>query len=266
MYIIGERINGNSKSVKQAIAVKDADFIQNLAQKQHDAGISYIDINVGSFLDEDVQNLEWLVNIIQEVSDVPFSIDSDNPEAIKAALKANRNPKPIINSITGEKERFFAVLPLVQEFETGVIALCMDDSGMPETIDERVLIAGRLIEGLTKEGVALQDIYLDPFVRSVGTCGHYGSDALDSIRRLKSEFPEVRVACGISNISFGIPARSLMNQAFLVAAMVSGIDAPILDPLDKKLMALIYASEALLGRDKFCMNYQMKFREGLLEI
>ncbi|NLD47897.1 MAG: dihydropteroate synthase, partial [Clostridiaceae bacterium] len=125
---------------------------------------------------------------------------------------------------------------------------------------------GRLVENLAKEGINLEDIYLDPLIRPVGTGAQHGAVAMDSIKVLKTEFPKVRIACGISNISFGIPARNLMNQAFIVAAMVSGVDAPILDPLDKKLMSLIYAAEALTGRDEYCMNYQMKFREGLLEI
>lgn len=266
MIIIGEKINASSNKVKNALEKRDTEFILELAQKQYEAGASYIDINAGAFGPKEAMDMEWLVNVIQEKVDVPFSIDSPNPDAIKAALKAIRNSKPIINSITGEKERYDAILPLVKEYNTSVIALCMDDSGMPETVEERLAIAGRLVENLTKEGIALEDIYLDPLIRPVGTGAQYGATAIESIKSLKTEFPNIRVACGISNISFGIPARNLMNQAFIVAAMVSGVDAPILDPLDKKLMSLIYAAEALTGRDEFCMNYQMRFREGLLEI
>lgn len=266
MIIIGEKINYSFRSVKSAIEKKDQGFIQDLAKKQYEAGAAFIDINAGMFSEGEAQKLEWLVSVIQEVTDAPFSIDSPNAEAIDAALKVNKNSKPVINSITGEKERFDSILPLVLKYNTGVIALCMDDSGMPETIDERVVIAKRLVDSLSKEGIPLDSIYLDPLVRPVGTGANYGVDALSTISKLKLEFPEVSVVCGISNISFGIPARNLMNQSFLVAAMMSGIDAAILDPLDKKLMSLLFATEALMGKDEFCMNYQMKFREGLLEI
>jgi cobalamin-dependent methionine synthase I len=199
------------------------------------------------------------------VIDAPFAIDSPNPKALKKGLEANKNGKPIINSITDEKERFNAVLPLVVEYKTGIIALCMDDTGMPETVTDRVVIAERLIEKLTREGVALNDIYIDPMVRPIGTGSHYGVVAIETIRKVKAEFPEAHIACGLSNISFGIPARKLMNQAFLVAAVCAGMDGAIMDPLDNKLMSFLYASEALMGLDDFCMNYMMKFREGVLE-
>lgn len=224
-----------------------------------------MDVNAGMFTGEEPERLVWLVNTIQEVTDAPFSIDSPNPKAIEAALKANKNPKPIINSITDEKERYDAIMPLAVQFNTGIIALCMDDTGMPETIDERVVIAERLIGKLTKEGIAMEDIYIDPLIRPIGTGSHYGVVAIETIRRVKSEFPSVHIACGLSNISFGIPARKLMNQAFLVAAMAAGMDGAILDPLDKKLMSFMYATEALMGLDDYCMNYLTKFREGELE-
>ncbi|NLK88673.1 MAG: dihydropteroate synthase, partial [Clostridiaceae bacterium] len=180
--------------------------------------------------------------------------------------KANRNGKPIVNSITGEKERINGILPLVVEYKTGVIALCMDDRGMPETASERVEVARSLIGLLTREGIPLDDIYIDPMIRPIGTGSHYGVVALDTIRTVKNEYPDVHIACGLSNISFGIPARKVVNQAFLVAAMTSGMDGAILDPLDKKLMTFVYATEALLGVDDFCMNFLTKFREGQLEL
>jgi 5-methyltetrahydrofolate--homocysteine methyltransferase len=142
----------------------------------------------------------------------------------------------------------------------------MDDKGMPETIQDRVMIAERLIEKLTKEGLSIDDIYIDPMVRPIGTGSHYGVVAIETIRKIKTEFPEVHIACGLSNISFGIPARKLMNQAFLVAAMAAGMDGAILDPLDKKLMSFMYATEALMGMDDYCMNYLTKFREGEIEV
>jgi cobalamin-dependent methionine synthase I len=266
MIIIGEKINSTLKSIRPAIENHDAAAVQELAKKQYDAGASYIDVNAGVFYDDEPERLEWLINTIQEVLDAPFSIDSPNPRAIEAALKANKNGKPIINSITDEVKRFNDIIPLAVQYKTGIIALCMDDEGMPETVDERVAIAERLVEKLTKEGLPLDDIYIDPMVRPIGTGSHYGIAAIETIRKVKAEFPGVHIACGLSNISFGIPARKLLNQTFLVAAMSAGMDGAILDPLDRKLMSFLYATEALLGIDEYCLNYLTKFREGEIEI
>jgi len=266
MIIIGEKLNSTLKAIRPAMENYDSAAIKDLALKQYNAGATYIDVNAGMFLDDEPDRLVWLINTVQEITDAPFSIDSPNPKAIEAALKANKNPKPIINSITDEKERYNSILPLAVQYKTSIIALCMDDGGMPETVDDRVSIAERLIEKLTKEGLPLSDIYIDPMVRPVGTGSHYGVVAIETIRKVKAEFPEVHIACGLSNVSYGLPARKLVNQAFLVAAMAAGMDGAILDPLDRKLMSFIYATEALLGIDDYCENYLTKFREGEIEV
>lgn len=266
MIIIGEKINSTLKAIRPAMENYDADAIKDLAKRQYEAGATYIDVNAGMFINDEPERLEWLVKTVQEAVDAPLAIDSPNPIALRKALEANKNSKPLINSISDETKRFDAVMPLVAEFKTGIVALCMDDTGMPETIKDRLTIAQRLIGKLTKEGVALDDIYIDPLVRPVGTGSHYGTVAIETIRQVKKEFPEVHIACGLSNISFGIPCRKLMNQAFLVGAMGAGMDGAIMDPLDKKLMSFVYASEALYGLDDFCMNYLTKYREGELEL
>lgn len=266
MIIIGEKINSTLKSVRPAIENFDTEAIQDLAKRQYEAGSAYIDVNAGMFLEDEPERLEWLINTIQDVIDAPFSIDSPNPKAILKGLKANKNGKPIINSITNEMERYNAIMPLAVEYKTGIIALCMDDSGMPETVEDRLAVAEALVEKLTGEGIPIDDIYIDPMVRPIGTGSHYGVAAIETIRRVKLEFPEIHIACGLSNVSYGLPARKIMNQAFLIAAMTAGMDGAILDPLDKKLMTYLYAAEALLGRDEFCMEYLTKFREGQLEV
>jgi cobalamin-dependent methionine synthase I len=266
MIIIGEKLNSTLKSVRPAMEARDAAAIQDIAGRQVRAGAAYLDLNAGMFRQDEPECLAWLVNTVQEVSDTPFSIDSPSPAAIRAGLLANRNGKPIINSITDEKERYEAILPLALEFQTGLVALCMDDKGMPETAADRVVIARRLIHKLQGEGLALGDIYIDPMIRPVGTGPHYGVVAIETIRAIKAEYPDVHIACGLSNVSFGLPARKLINQALLVAAMAAGMDGAILDPLDRKLMSFMYAAEALLGVDDYCMNYLAKFREGELEL
>ena len=266
MIIIGEKINSTLKAVKPAIENYDAEFIQNLARKQYEAGANYIDLNAGMFHDDEPERLEWLVKTVQEAIDAPFSLDSPNVLAIERALKVNKNGKPIINSITDEKERYDSFLPLILEYKTSVIALCMDDTGMPETVADRLKIADRIIGKLTDKGLCPSDIYIDPMIRPISTGSNYGTVALETIRNVKSKYPDVHIACGLSNISYGLPGRKILNQAFLIAAMTSGMDGAILDPLDKKLMTFLYTTEALLGYDEFCMNYLSKYRDGSLEI
>lgn len=266
MLIIGEKLNSTLKSIRPVMEARDTAAVIDLAKRQTEAGACFLDVNAGMFYDNEIEILEWLIESIQEEVKTPFAIDSPSPKAILAGLKANKNGKPIINSITAEKERFDSIMPLVVEYKAGVVALCMDDRGMPETHEERIEIAHTLIRDLTKEGVPHNDIFIDPMIRPIGTGAHYGTVALETIRTVKNEYPDVHIACGLSNISFGIPARKVMNQAFLVAAMTCGMDGAILDPLDKKLMTFLYATQALLGIDDFCMNFLTKFREGELEV
>ena len=266
MIIIGEKINSTLKAVRPAIEAYDTETIQNLAKKQAEVGSAYIDVNAGMFVDDEPQRLAWLVETVQAVVDTPLCLDSPSAVALEAGLKAYRGDTvPMINSITDEKDRFEAILPLVLKYKTKVIALCMDDTGMPETGEGRYVIAERLIGKLTDAGVKLGDIYIDPLVRPVSTGSHYGMAAIDTIRRVKTEYPEVHIACGLSNVSFGLPQRKLINQTFLVAAMTAGMDGAILDPLDNKLMAFVAAAEAVLGADEFCIEYLDKYRNGLFD-
>ncbi len=266
MIIIGERINTSRKMILPAVEKKDAGFIKEEAIKQSEAGALYIDVNCGTMVDEEPENLEWMVKVVQEATlGKPCSIDSPNPVALERALQVHQG-KPIINSITGEKERLQAILPLVRDFKTGIVALAMNDEGMPETAYERLQIASLLVEELTKAGVALEDIYLDPMVRPVSTGGHYGRVVFETIQKVREEFPGIHTICGLSNISYGLPARKLINHTFLVMAMMAGLDAAILDPLDKRLMSLLAAAEVLLEKDDYALNYITAFREEKLEI
>lgn len=265
MIIVGERINTSRKAIAPAVMAKDGAFIQQEAIKQLEAGVQYIDVNCGTMVDEEPEYLEWLVKTVQEATGGGLcSLDSPNPAALERALKTHRG-KPLINSITGEKERMEAILPLVREYKTGIVALAMDDQGMPETAEERLTIAAYLVERLTKAGVALDDIYLDPMVRPVSTGGHYGRVVFETVQKISREFPGVHTICGLSNISYGLPARKLVNHTFLVMAIMSGLDAAILDPLDKRLMSLLAAAEVLVERDEYALNYISAFREGKLE-
>jgi 5-methyltetrahydrofolate--homocysteine methyltransferase len=265
MIIIGEKINSTRKSVKEAISRKDTTFLQKLARDQAEAGADYLDVNTGAFVEEETKLMEWLVQTVQEAVELPLALDSANPEALEAGLKVATNGKPIINSITAEQTRFKKVLPLVLQYDAAVLALAMDDSGITKTVEERFMVARKLIEALCAEGVAPDNIFLDPLIQPVSVQNDFGLIALEVIRRVKQQFPEVKTTCGLSNVSFGLPGRVKLNRYFLIMAMAAGLDSAILDPLDYELMDAVKTAEALLGKDRFCKNYIKAFREAKLE-
>ncbi|SJZ30317.1 methyltetrahydrofolate cobalamin methyltransferase [Selenihalanaerobacter shriftii] len=254
MIVIGELINTSRDEVEPAVKERDADFIQKLAKEQEEAGADYIDVNCGTLIKEEPEALEWLVTTVQEVIDVPLCIDSPNPEALKRGLEAHEG-KALVNSITAEGDRYDEILPMIQEHDAAVVALVMDDSGMPSDADDRIRVASELIDNLRADGIALDDIYVDPIIQPIGTDGEMGLHILNAIDEITNKYEGVHITCGLSNISHGLPKRQLLNQAYLVLAMSKGLDSAIMDPLDEKIMSLATASDTLLGNDTYCANY-----------
>lgn len=269
MLIVGERINTSRKVkgepvIENAVKARDAEFFIDLARKQHEAGADYIDVNAGTLLEGEPEALEWLVNTIQGAIDVRCTIDSPNPVAIERALKVHKG-QAMLNSITAEKERYDNLLPLAKQYETKIIALCMGDGGIPSDASGRIAVGRELVNRLLADGIKADNIYVDPLVFPISMDGNNGLAVLETIRSIKAEFPDVHVTGGLSNVSHGLPMRKFLNQAFVVMCMAAGLDSAIIDPMDKQLMALVYASEALLGRDEFCAAYLSASREGKLE-
>jgi cobalamin-dependent methionine synthase I len=265
MLIVGELINTSRKAVKPAVENRDAVFIQDLAQKQVDAGADYVDVNCGTMVFNEPEVMAWLVETIQEKVQAPLCIDSPNPQAVEVGLSLAKYGQPMLNSITAEKQRFTDLLPLVVKYKAKIVGLCMDDSGMPETAGDRLRIARKLIQGLTDAGIPEDDIYLDPLVKPVSTGDQAGTEVLETIAAIKEEYPAVHGICGLSNISFGLPNRKALNQVFMIQTMTKGMDGYILDPLDKTMMGFLYASQATLGKDEFCVKYLAAHRNGLYE-
>lgn len=264
MIIIGELINASRKAIKAAIEAGDGAAIRAVAADQAAAGANYIDVNAGIFVGREAEYLTWLVREVQSACDRPCAIDSPDYRAIEAALAVHTGPA-MINSISLEKERYENILPIVSGTDHKVIALCMSDEGMPETVDDRLRIADRLVNGLVRSNVRIDNIYVDPLVQPISVKNHFGMEFIASVEGIKNRFPGVHTACGLSNVSFGLPARKFMNQTFMVMAIARGLDGAIINPLDKRMMAGIVAAEALAGRDSYCMKYLKAFRAGLLE-
>lgn len=265
MIIIGEKINTSRKAIRPAVESKDAAAIQDIAKRQVEAGAHYIDVNCGTFPFREPELLEWLVNTVQEAVSQPLCIDSPNPEALEAALKANKNGKPLINSITAEKQRYEEIVPLVKEYKAKVLALCMSDAGMPETSAERLQVAEQLMADLERDGVAPENVFFDPLIKPISVDGEYGFQALETIAGIAAWNKGVHITCGLSNISFGLPHRALLNRTFLVMAMERGLDSALIDPLDREIIKSIKTAEVLLNRDAYGMEYLKASRAGLLD-
>jgi len=263
MLIIGERINTSRKSIRRAVDDKDIDFIKRQAQAQVQAGAGMLDINCGTSMDKELDDILWLVDIVQNTVDVPLCIDSPNPKALETALKICKK-RPLVNSITLENDRFDAVLPLIKRYNTQIVALTLDRTGMPSDTAERVSLAQRLLGALSKEGVKPEDIYFDPLVRPIASEPNQALEFLKAIGEIK-KLGNVKIIGGLSNVSFGLPERHLINAFFLSMAIAQGLDAALIDPLDPKTMASVFASSAIAGCDNYCANYIKAFRANRLK-
>jgi len=281
VLIVGERLNTTRKSVAAMVEALDGAAVRREALRQIEAGAHYVDVNAGTFRTREPELLRWMVENAQagvestraaraesgrgteESAPIPLCIDSPNPVAIRAALEVHRG-QAIVNSITGEAERLSRLLPVIRDHGSAVVALCLDDAGLPATADEATAKGLRLVETLLGAGISPGDIYVDPVVRPVGADPGAAVTAIETIRRLRERLPEVHFICGLSNVSFGLPARSLANRAFGAMAMAAGLDAAILDPLDSPLMSALLAAEAVLGRDRHCGRYLRAYRQGKL--
>ncbi len=264
MKLIGEKINGTRKAVGAAIAGRDADFIRALARKQVEAGAHWLDVNAGTLPDREPDDLVWLVRLVQEVVDVPLSLDSANPKALSAAMGEVKRT-PLINSISGEPDRLSGVLPIVAQHGCEVIALAMDAKGIPADVASRLAVVQALLETTRAAGVPDDRVYVDPLVMTIATNTDCGRIALDTIRAVHAEYPQAHISTGLSNISYGLPVRSLINRTFLTLAVAAGMDTAIVDPLDRELKAALLATDLVLGQDRYCRSYTRAYRAGLLE-
>jgi 5-methyltetrahydrofolate corrinoid/iron sulfur protein methyltransferase len=261
MLIIGELINASRKTVGDYIENQNAAGIMELARNQCENGADYIDVNAGIFADKEPEYLTWLVKTIQEEVEAPCAIDSPDPAAIEAALAIHKGTA-MINSISLEKNRYNKLMPILSGTDLKVIALCMGDNGMPETLDDRLCIADKLVNGLLRNNVKIQNIYVDPLVQPLAVNRESGMEFLNAVEKIIITFPGIHTACGLSNISYGLPNRRLLNRMFIVMAIAKGLDGAIINPMDKQMMASIIAAESLAGRDEYCMNYLKAYRAG----
>ena len=256
--IIGESINPTRrKKLTTALLSGEMDYIFELAKTQIDTGADVLDINVGAPGVDEVQMLPKVALAVSEQFNVPLCLDSSNREALAAALKVMPG-KPLVNSVNGEQASLERLLPLIKEFGAAVIALTMDDNGIPTEAGIRTKIAGKILERAVQLGIPVEDVVIDPLVLTVGADQNAGQVTLNTIHMVRREFG-VNINLGASNVSFGLPDRHTVNQAFLALGAGAGASCVITNP--EKLTPIIRASDLLLGRDAFAGRFIKDFRK-----
>ncbi len=261
MIIIGEKINGTIPSVKKAIEARDEAFIHSLAMKQAEAGADFIDVCAGTAPELEIETLKWLMAIVQDATDTPLCIDSPNPTAIKEVFICAKRPG-LINSVSLEGDKCEFIFPLIQGTTWETIVLTCDNAGIPKDTQTRVSIAQRLVEKAQNYDIPPDRIHVDPLVIALSADNESLLKFAEAARKIKELYPTIKITSGLSNISFGMPLRKVVNQNFLTLAMFAGMNSAILDPLNRDLTATLLATEALLGRDRNCRNFANAYRQN----
>ncbi len=257
IVMIGERINPTGRKAFSAeLQAGDLSRIPRDAQAQADAGARVLDVNVGAASVDEVTLLPQAVRLVQETVDLPVCIDSANPAALEAGLKAARG-RALVNSVNGETAKLKAVLPIVAEYGAAVIALCMDDSGIPSTPEARLRVAENILNEAAKLNIKPEDILFDPLVMAISADHTAGAVTLATARLIRQTLG-CNMTAGASNVSHGMPAREVLNTVFLTLLAHEGVNAPICNPLTNGLA--IRAIDLMLGRDEWGMSYIRAYR------
>jgi 5-methyltetrahydrofolate--homocysteine methyltransferase len=255
--MIGERINPTGRKVFSAeLQAGDLSRVPRDAEAQAAAGARVLDVNVGAASVDEVALLPRAVQMVQDVVDLPVCIDSANPEALRAALAVVKG-RALVNSVNGERAKLDAVLPVVAEYGAAVIALVMDDNGIPDTPEKRLKVAEAILAAASQHGIAPEDVIFDPLVLAVGADHRAGAVTLETARLIRTELG-ANMTAGASNASHGMPDRELLNTVFLALLIEAGVNAPICNPLKNGLA--VRAVDLMLGLDEWGMGYIQAYR------
>ena len=254
MIIIGEKLNGSIPSVAKAIAERDADLIRERARMQAEAGATFLDVCASVEEAVEVETLKWMIDLVQEVTDTPICVDSPSARSCVAAIPFCKRPG-LINSVSLEGDKIDTIFPVIADTDWECVALLCDNDGIPDSVERRMKIFFGIMEKAKQYGIAPSRLHIDPLVVTLGTDQTALTVFADCCRRIKYEYPEIHITSGLSNISFGLPVRKNINQAFMVLAMNAGMDSAIVDPTNKNMIGMIYATNALLERDEYCLGY-----------
>ncbi|MFZ5943734.1 MAG: methyltetrahydrofolate cobalamin methyltransferase [Bacillota bacterium] len=260
MIIIGERINGMFKDIGQAVREMDPKPLQEWAVKQQEAGAHYLDINTGPNAEDQVAAMKWMVEVVQEVSDLPLCLDSTNYDAIEAGLEICKKPA-MINSCPADRPKIERVFPMAVKHNAKIIGLTMDAKGIPKNAESRIALAMELVAAADEFGLPMEDLYIDPLILPVNVAQDHTPEVLEAIKQTKLlANPAPKTVLGLSNVSQKAPDRPLINRTYLAMAMACGLDAIIADANDDALMATAATAEILLNQSVYCDSYIKVFK------
>jgi len=260
MYAIGERINGMFKSVAGAIRESNPGPIQELAKAQLEAGAQALDVNVGPSAEDPLVAMEWLVKAIREVTDAPLAIDTTKPDVMTKGLEL-AGPGSIINSTKGQQEQLDIFIPMAIEHDATVIALTIDENGIPRDANGRGEIALRVVAAAMEKGLDPSRVMIDAVILPVNVTQPTPGHVLETIRNIKVlSDPPPKTVLGLSNVSQGTTQRELINRTYLVMTLAAGLDAAIVDVLDKDLMDAMIAAELLMDRAVYADDFLKAYR------
>jgi len=267
MILIAEKLNGAIPSCAAAIAAKDESYIKDLAKRQADAGVDYIDCCASVRVNE-LDTLKWMVEAIQNVTGCPISLDSPDVSVLIDTMSLCKKPG-MFNSVSGEGDKIDTAFPVLAKPENKdwqIMALLCDEKGIPKTAEKRIEVFEMIMSKAASYGIDEKRIYIDPLVEMLCTAddGEGIHLVLDVIQHIKKSHPNVHISGAISNVSFNLPVRRLVNQAFAALAINAGMDCAVLDPLNNDLRGVILAAEAMLGLDDLCVEYVTAYREGII--
>ena len=262
MIIIGEKINGSIPIVAKAIAARDSEFIKKRAKKQADAGATYIDCCASVDPSVEAETLKWMIDCIQEATDLPICLDSPNAQVLAEVIPYCKQPG-VVNSVSGEGDKIDVIFPVIADTKWGVICLLSDDTGIPKSADDRLKVFDRIMARAEEFHIAPSRLYIDPLVEMLCTSENGIETNTTVISTIRERYEDIHIVAAVSNISFNLPVRKMINLGFTVLAMNAGLDSAILDPTNNDMMGVIYATEALLGQDDYCMEYISAYREGI---
>lgn len=264
MLIIGELINSTREEVKRALQERDASTIRRLAREQVEAGADFLDVNTATSREREIEDMEWVIGLIYDEvgEDVRLAIDSPNPDAVARGIELSVG-RPLVNSISNETSSQERLVPVLVEHDVEVIGLTMGGQGMPKALDDRIEEAELLIGRLEGAGFPLDRLYFDPLVMTIGSNQEQAGYVIEAVKAIKSRWGDqgVKASVGLSNVSYGLPQRSVINGAYLVLLLAAGLDAAIIDPTDQTMVDMLKATEALLGRDDHCLGYIKHMRK-----
>ena len=262
MIIIGEKINGAIPAAAKAIAAKDAEFIKHLARTQAAAGVNYIDVCASVENDVELETMKWLIDIVQRETDIPIAVDSPNEQTCVAAMNYCKRPG-LFNSVSMEGNKVDVGFAAIAGTDWDCVALLNSDKGIPKTAADRLDVFADIMAKAKEYGIAPSRLHIDPLVEMLCTSEEGIAVVTEVIKEIKRQYPSIHVTGAISNISFNLPARKTVNMGFTVMAMMAGLDSGILDPTDRDLMGIIFATEALMGEDEYCVEYIRAYRQGI---